>query len=351
MTAAQIAPALTRQDIVAGAYEVVHAPELGQIFVAATPSFEPGTPGYIHVLDDGDLHQIRQIQLPRRAFGLALDRTAGRLYVGHTLDGTLGIMDARGGLPIGAVQLGREEAEGGFEHTRMIALDEERGRAFVTSPSQTGVIWVVDTKADTLLHRIDDAGLWTAGAAYDAKAGLFYASGGGVDEISVIDAETGRSVRTISTGDTTEAGGDNSQHFFVNLDIDVEGQRLFAADANKQMLYVFDIESGKVLAQTPTGLGTLDVVFNGARQEVYVSYRGADRENPDGTGGIVVIDAADYAVKARLPLPAHPNSLALGQDGQVLYATVKAPHEETHPEHVAGALDSVVRIDLERLPL
>lgn len=346
MTATEFAPAVIRTDSIPGAYEIVHWPEAGLVFVASSPSFDDGAAGFIHVLDAGDLYPIRRIQLPRRPFALALDRSAGRLYAGNTLDGSLTVIDARGGQILDTIQLGQPSDEG-FEHVRMIVLDEERGLGFVTSPGEKGAAWIVDTRAGKLAHRID-GGLWTSGAAHDAGAGRFYASGGGIEEISVIDADGAR-VGAISTGDTTEEGGDASRHFFVNLAIDPETQRLFAADANTGTLYVFDIATGKALAQVPVGPGTLDVAYSPARAEVYVTWRGVTREEKAGTGGLTVIDAGDYSVKRRIPLASHPNSIEVSADGQTLFLTVRAPRDKEHPDYREGALDSVVRIDLARL--
>ncbi|MFT3691345.1 YncE family protein [Paenirhodobacter sp.] len=345
LSTAQVAPALIRTDSISGAYEVVHWGEAGLIFVASVPSFDKGSAGFIQVLDAATLAPIRQIQLPRRPFALALDRGTGRLYAGNTLDGSLTVIDARGGQVIDTIQLGQPEDEG-VEHTRMIALDEARGLAFVTSPGRQGVVWIVDTRAGRLLHRIE-GGLWTAGAAYD-PAGRFYASGGGTEEISVIDA-SGQRIGALSTGDTTGTGEDDSRHFFVNLAIDTVGQRLFAADAETGTLHVFDIASGRSVAQVPTGPGTLDVAYNPARGEIYVSWRGVTRDEKAGTGGLTVIDAGDYSVKQRLSLPAHPNSLEVSADGRTLFVTVKAPHDKDHPDYRAGGLDSVLRLDLARL--
>lgn len=341
--------AITVQDTVKGAYEIVHSAELGQVFVAASPAFGDGTAGYIHVLDDTDLRPIRQIQLARRAFGLALDHTTDRLYVGHTMDGALGVIDAKDGLLIDTIQLGQPDAEGKPEHTRMIALDEARGRAFITSPTGEGIVWIVDTKTNHLLHRIDNAGLWAAGAAYDPDAGRFYSSGGGIEEISVFDADSGDRIAGISTGDTTQPDKASSAHFFVNLAIDIEGQRLFAADASTASVYGFDIASGEVLARIPIGAGTLDVAFNKERREIYATYRGATREEPNGSGGLMIINADDYSVKHMLPLTPHPNSLEVAEGGKLLYVTVKSPYEKTHPDYIDGAMDKVVRIDLEAL--
>jgi len=206
LTAAQIAPALIRTDAVLGAYEVAHWAEEGMLFVASSPSFDGDVPGYVHVFDASDLRPIRRVQLPRRAFALALDRSTGQLYAGNTLDGSLTVIDAKGGTILDTIQLGQPEDKG-FEHVRMIVLDEQRGLAFVTGPGQKGVTWIVDTKARKMLHRID-TGLWTAGAAYDAGAGRLYVSGGGIEEISVIDVASGQRVGGLSTGDTSEEGGD-----------------------------------------------------------------------------------------------------------------------------------------------
>lgn len=347
LTAAQLAPAVIRTDSIPGAYEVVHWAEEGLVFVASVPSFDKGMPGFIHVLDADDLRPVRQIQLPRRPFALALDRSTGRLYAGNTLDGSLTVIDAKGGQILDTIQLGQPEGEG-FEHTRMIVLDEEKGLAFVTSPGSEGVTWIVDTRAGELLHRIE-GGLWTAGAAYDAGAGRFYASGGGIEEISVIEATSGERIGTISTGDTTEEGEEASQHFFVNLAIDPETQRLFAADGNTGSLYVFDIGSGEAVEQVHAGPGVLDVAYNPARSEVYLTWRGVTREDPAGTGGLVVIDAQDYSVKQRIPLPPHPNSLEVSEDGATLFVTVKASHDKEHPDYREGALDSIIRLDLAQL--
>lgn len=349
LTASEIAPALTRTDSIPGAYEVLHWAEEGLVFVASTPAFTEGTAGFVHVLRAEDLSPVRRIQLPRRPFALALDRSTGRLYAGNTLDGSLTVLDAKGGQILDVIQLGLKDEEGGYEHTRMVRLDEEKGLAFVTSPGRKGVIWIVDIKEGKLLHRIE-SGLWTAGGAYDALAGRFYGSGGGIEEISVVDAASGARTGAIVTGDTTDADPDASKHFFVNLDIDREGQRLFAADANTGSLYVFDIESGKVIATTPVGPGTLDVAYNAVRQQIYLTYRGVTREESTGTGGVVVIDAKDYTVTRNLPLPVHPNSLNVSEDGETLFVTVKAPHSDKHPAYREGAEDSVVSIKLDALP-
>jgi DNA-binding beta-propeller fold protein YncE len=344
----QIAPAALRQDLLKGIYGAIAIPGRNQLWVASSPSFDKGTPGFVDLLDATDLRPLRRIELARRAFALALDQARGRVYVGNTLDGSLTVLDAASGLVVDTIQLGKPDGEGS-EHTRMVRVDPESGRVFVTSPSETGTLWIVDPAEDNAVQRLDNAGLWSAGLAVDAKHGRAYATGGGLNEVLVVDVATGDRIGTFSTGDTKNVGEGASQHFFVNAALDRNGQRLFAADANSGALYIFDTETGAVIATAPTGLGTLDVVYSDKFDRIFVTYRGVSREKPQGSGGIVVLDASDYTRIADIPLPTHPNSLILSESDNVLFVTVKAPMEKGHPLYREGGGDSVLRLDLDKL--
>ncbi|NPD17419.1 hypothetical protein HOY34_19725 [Xinfangfangia sp. D13-10-4-6] len=346
LTPAEIAAAITRQDSLKGLYELRYSPALGQIFVTATPGFGDDLPGFLHVLEADSLRVIRQIQLPRRAFALALDEGRGLLYVGHTMDGAISVVDAKSGQVLNVIQLGQPDAEGKTEHTRMIRLDTERQLAFVTSPGADGLVWIVDTATGSIRHRISDAGLWRAGAAYDAQRGVIWVSGGGMEEVNGWSVETGEKVAGFSTGDTTAPGKEASQHFFVNLAIDEAGQRLFATDSNSGALYTFDIATGKLTGRTEIGVGPLDVVFNAARNEIYVTWRGDSREVSGGTGGLAILDGTDLSVRHRLDLPAHPNTIEMDAKGDTLWLTVKAPYSDKHPAWRAEQVDQVLRLDL-----
>ncbi|WP_290686573.1 YncE family protein [Haematobacter sp. UBA3484] len=344
----QIASAMLKQDLIRGAYELVDLPANGTLAVGSTPSFAKGTPGYLDFLDRNDLRAIRRIELPRQAFALGVDRERGRVYVGNTLDGSLSVVDAASGLLLETIQLGKAEGEG-FEHVRMIEVDEASGRVFVSSPSETGTLWIVTPAQDNKVQRIDNAGLWAAGLAFDPATNRVFLSGGGIDEIGVFDAASGEKVSAFSTGDSTEPGKEGSRHFFINLALDASRSRLLATDGNTGALYVFDTQSGKVVKTVPIGTGALDVIRVPEAGLVFVTYRGASHDKPEGTGGLVVLDDEDYSLMASLPLAAHPNSLALAADGQTLFLTVKAPLEKEHPLYREGGLDSVLRFDLAKL--
>ncbi|WP_326540683.1 YncE family protein [Pseudorhodoferax sp.] len=344
----QAGAALLRQDAIKGAYEVAYQASAGSVFVASAPSFDKAAPGYLYRLDARDLSPRQTIQLQRRAFALGLNRTTNTLYVGNTLDGSLTVVDAASGIATRTIQLGQAEkdkdGQESMPHTRKVIVDEARNRIFVTSPGSQGKVWIIDGASGTVTHQLSGTGRWSAGAVYDAASNRLYVSQGGVDEVLVIDPDAGQIVRRLSTGDTTNA--DDSKHFLINIALDAKTQRLFTTDSSTNQLYVWDIASGKVLHKVALGLGALEVAFNPQRNEIYTTHRGVSRSQPEGSGGVTVIDATSYAVKRVLDLPVHPNSLALTPDGQTLYVTVKAPHGDKHPAFRKEALDSVVRIDL-----
>ncbi len=80
---------------------------------------------------------------------------------------------------------------------------------------------------------------------------------------------------------------------------------------------------------------SLAVLFNPARNEVYVTHRQA--------GKVSVIDAKTYKVVKTIDTPTHPNSLALSADGKTLYVSVK---QASSREKEATQPDDVIRIAL-----
>ncbi|KAA0889190.1 YncE family protein [Pusillimonas sp. ANT_WB101] len=350
-TASVDASPMLRQDAFKGIYEVTVAAGAGSVFVASINGFGKENAGFIQRLDARSLQLLQTIQVPHRSFALGVNRVTNTLYVGNTMEGSLSVVDGASGIVKGVIQLAvpvkDEKGEESMPHTRKVIIDEKHNRVFVTSPGQPGLIWIVDGATNTLTHTITSDGVWTAGAAYDEQANRLYVSQGGINEILVIDPDAGQVVNSFSTGDTTDATvAKNSKHFFINLAIDVKGQRLFSTDASTNQVYVIDIASGKTVKTVPIGIGALDVIYNAQRNEVITTNRGVSRSQPDGSGALTFIDGANYEVKRTLDLPVHPNSLALTPDGATLYVTVKAPHGEKHPAWRKDAADSVVRIDL-----
>lgn len=340
---------LLRHDAFTGIYEVAPTADGQSVFVADITGFDPKNGGFVHRLDPRTLQIQQTVQLPRRSFALGLNARTGTLYAGNTMEGSMSVIDARSGAVQATIQMAQprknDKGEEVYPHTRKVIVDEKHNRIFATSPGRPGLIWIVDGKTRTLTHTITSDGIWTAGGAYDAQRNRLYVGQGGVDEILAIDPDAGQVVGRFSTGETKD--NQDSKHFFINLALDAQGQRLFAVDPNTNRVYVADIASGRFVREVPlNGVGLLDIVYSPQRRELVVSHRGVNRSTPEGTGGVTVLDADSFAVKRQLDLPVHPNSLALSPDGQTLYVTVKAPHGDKHPAYRKDARDSLVRIDL-----
>ena len=339
-----------RQDLFQGIYEVALSPDADGLFIATTPSFEPRHGGVVHRLDPRTLQPLQTVALPRKAFALGLNSRTRTLYVGHTVDGSLTAMDTGTGEVKEVIQLAQpERGEGGEErmpHARKVVIDEVHDRIFVTNPSRQGKVWIVDGASATVQHTVA-AGLWPTGAVYDAGSNRLYVGRGGKSELIAIDPDTGTIVQQYATGDGTADTSEGSRHFFINLALDAEGQRLFATDPNSNQVYVFDAGSGRILHHMAVhGVSALDIVYNAQRGEIITTSRGVSEDEPRGTGAVTIFDATSYAIKRVIDLPVHPNSLALSPDGQTLYVTVKAASDKKHPAWREDARASVVRIDL-----
>lgn len=336
-TQVPVRQSVLRSDLAPGLYELIVAD--GSVFVASSGSgFDATQGGKIYRLDPDTLAINAVIPTARKPYALAYDARTGTLYAGNTLNGAVQAIDLEAGQSV-SYRLGVTDAKGRTEHVRQIVLDEAGGRMFVTNPSTAGKVWIVDLKRGAILHTLKNLSKWPAGAAYDAAANRLYIGQGGEYGVTVIDPDSGKILRRFAA--------DGAETFLVNIALDDTGARLFAADANSGRLLVFDTSDGHLLAAVPVGESALDVLYNPARNEIYLSNRGASRKVPLGTGGITVVDATTYAVKTRYDLPAHPNSLALSADGQVLFATIKGPHEDKHPAYRADGMESVVRIALQ----
>lgn len=335
-----------RQDIFQRIYEVTVSPASDGVFVATNPSGN----GTVYRLDPRTLQVLQTIQLPRGAYALGLNNRTRTLYVGNSRDGSITTLDASTGQIKHIIQLAQpEKSADGKEtmpHTRKVIVDEAHDRAFVTNPSRQGKVWIVDGVSGTLRHTVQ-AGLWPTGAVYDATTNRLYVGQSGVNEILVIDPDTGTIVQRYATGDGTADTSEGSKHFFINLTLDASGQRLFATDPSTNQVYVFDTVSGRVLHHMPVhGVSALDIVYSPQRNEIITTSRGATDQQPHDTGAVTIFDATTYALKRVIDLPVHPNSLALSPDGQTLYVTVKVTFDKTHPAWREDARGSIVRIDL-----
>lgn len=137
----------------------------------------------------------------------------------------------------------------------------------MTSPGQPGLIWIVDGKTQSLVHTITSDGIWSAGAAYDAKANRLYVGQGGFNQVLVIDPGTGTVLQRLSSGETPQPQKDEPANFFINVVLDAEGRRLFAAGGQKDQVSVWDLAAVQVVQRIPFKSGALDIACNPVREQ------------------------------------------------------------------------------------
>ena len=91
-------------------------------------------------------------------------------------------------------------------------------------------------------------------------------------------------------------------------------------------------ESGKLLWETPVGQGPVALRLDAARKRLFVTNR--------GSGSVSVLDTDRHSVAETVPLPPHPNSLALDEKTGTAFVSVKLPFEKIKEK------ESVARITL-----
>ncbi len=166
--------------------------------------------GGTHVLDEGSGRPLRTVA----ASGLlAVDARDGRVYIAggasvasgsHLMtDATLGMFDSGAGAPVGTTRLGRNR------FPLAIGVDDRAGHVFVSSAhagSGSGMVDILDARSGRLLHAVA-VGQTPLSLAVDtrhervviADAGVRDNQGAlsGLGSVDVLDARTGRVLRTI----------------------------------------------------------------------------------------------------------------------------------------------------------
>lgn len=341
------APAVQRAEVAQGLYEIVYSPRLDAVFVASSGGRgDAAEPSRILRLNPATLAVEGEIALSGTGFGLALDDAAGRLYVGDTVDASIMVVDLAAGRVTDTIRLAVKVTgdDGKAEyphHFRQLVLDPAHHRLYAPGLSFTGsALYVVDTDALAVETVVPGFGFVASGAALDAAQGRLFVSNM-EGELIAYDTAAGQIV------DRDRTGGDQ----LLNLALDPKGGRIFATDQGHEFfrtlwdqwlpdyeprgdgnqILTLDVGSGTQTGAFPTGTGPIAVLFDDARDRLFVTNR--------GDGSITVFDAGDLALIDTIPVPAHPNSLALDAEHNVLFATVKNGDGAAE-----GSKESVVRI-------
>lgn len=311
----------TSQPLGHGVYELAYDAGQKALYAASAPSFEKDkTAGEVFQLAADSLKIEERISTQRRAFAVSLDEANHILWLGNALDGSLTLLDTRTHKELKTIQLADAENNA---HVREAVLDKKHHRLYVSGIARegNGVLWVVDTQNQTLLHTHKQ--MDAVGFAVDEAADNVYAVTG-KGELITLDGKTSQ-VRSRVKVDPSEP-----EHYFLNIALNPAKGVGFIADTNTADVLVVELNSGKIVHRVSTP-NSIAAVYNSARNEVYVTHRNARQ--------ISVIDATTYSLKHTIKTAAMPNSMVLSPDSKTLFVSVKQDEK-------ANQADYVLKIDL-----
>ncbi|BBG31304.1 YncE family protein [Zymobacter palmae] len=330
---------LQRQSLGQGVYEVAYSARHHELYVALAGNLRDpqANKGLIQVLDPDTLALKRTITLPLRAFSLALDDSRNRLYVGHTLDAAVSIIDMRQDIRDDArlrstITVATKAPTDKYfpVHPRELRLSDDGNRLYMSAVAGDGNVYVIDTQQQKLMHTIEHMGKWTSGLALDdAHQRLFVSNADG----HVIELST----QTFAPRATFDAGIHP-----VNITYDSATQRLYAADSKGHRVLVLDVNTRHPAGQYPT-VATLDhlqgplaLLIDAARQRLYVTDRDGGQLNV-----YALSERQASAPIAQYPLKVFPNSLASDPRSGALFVTIK---QKLHDDLSLNGQEAIVRI-------
>lgn len=315
------------QAVGKGVYELAVSPKDNALFVA-TAQNSSGDGGTVFRLDPATLAVQQSINTELKSFGAAINPQTNVLYIGNTLNGSVTAIDASSGKVLNTLVLDSRKRSETVRplQPRQVAVDAKTNRVYITGLGPQSVVWVVDGSTLKLVSTIPNTGKMGTGLAVDSDAQKVYVTNGDGELVTI-------NARTNAIEKKQKIDGDK-EHFFLNIALDTRGQRAFLTDSKQAQVLVVDLRNQQVIQRIDVP-ESLAVLFNGDRDELYVTHRKA--------GEVSIIDASSYKVKRTVKTPALPNSLALSADGKVLYVSVKQPGSRKAPPKNP---DSVMRIAL-----
>lgn len=325
-----------------GVYELAYSPSQQAVYAAVAGGFkDDAPPSSVVRLDAATLQEQSRLLLPYRAFGLALDDEKGRLYVGHSLQGRISVVDTARNRRLHTVQLSRPRPDGKrYEHDlRGLILDKANSQLFVPGLSAgDSVLFVLDSDTLVLKKTIPNLGMYPTGLALDeAGQRLFVSTMAG--EIAVVDARTLRVLgRWTLTGVHQPVNLAYHQGRLYVADQGLESitpwqQRLLPKrdwSGSRQQVLMLDPDNGQVLAAQAARGHPLALAVDAAAGLLYVT------ERSDGR-------VAAYTLDGLRPVAAGltgklANSLALDAAHSRVYVSVKNPGKSEQPTGESVAL-------------
>ena len=342
---------ITQVDLAPAVYELIYSKSQKAVFVAA-PDWKDSSKSRVLRIHPDTLAVQDEIVVPHVGFSFALDDANDRLYVGHGSEGFVSVVDTANNLLLHTIALAPEQKKFSY-HVRALRLDAAGKRLYVpgivSDPGADSVLFVLDTEKRQVLKTIPGFGFYGIGVAVDdARNRVLVGNGEGLIKLVDTDSLAITGAFEVNTGNR-----------LFNLELSADGKYLYATDsgsasdkdafrkiyANQRVMgdaprtAVFNAATGAELVSFSTDAAaapSLAILIDDQRLRLYVSNRG-----DGGNGSVSVFDAFSNQLLHTIALPAHPNSLALDQDRNVLYVSIK----NNKRSNAVNALEGIVRID------
>jgi YVTN family beta-propeller protein len=249
----------------------------------------------------------------------------------------------------------------GMKHIHGIAVASDLNRGYI-SDGGDNVVVIFDLKSNAVLQKVA-AGQNPDGILYDSYSKRVFAFNGRSNDVTAIDAATGKVAGTVALEGKPEFPvSDGKGNVYANVEdkseivrldpqtltvkqtwplspceepsglaIDVAARRLFSVCSNQKMAVV-NADSGKVVATVPIGHGPDAAAYDPGNKLVFSS-------NGEGTLTIVRQEGPDkYSVLGNVPTEKSARTMALDARTHKLYlsaaqmgATSAATKENPHP--------------------
>jgi len=274
---------------------------------------------------------------------VVVDQRAGRVFVarenppGGDSAGVVSVLDARSGAVLRQTTLprrptARTSSDTLLAHTT-VGIDERTGHAFIAIPGDNTVA-VLDTHSG-VLSRTVDVGLTPVDLAVDARTGRVVVANSGAATVSVLDAGSGRVLRTVAVGDAPTAVAVDEQTGRVFVTLRGAADRRGALVLGTGHVAVLDAQTGRVLRSVAVPATPRAVAV--AAQTGHVFVAGAVSS---GDGRVSMLDATTGRLLHTSTVGAYPASMAVAaRDGSVVVTTWPRPGVTARLTSVVSVLD------------
>jgi len=295
---------------------------------------------------------------------LFADSVNGQLYVSH-------------GTEVDVVDLASEKPTGkitGMKRIHGIAVANDLNRGYISDGGDDDVI-IFDLKSHEVLQKVP-AGKNPDGILYDPYSKRVFAFNGRSNDVTAIDAASGKGAGTIALDGKPEfPASDGKGNLYVNIEdkseivqidpqtlkvkktwsispceepsglaIDLEARRLFSVCSNNKMAVV-NADSGQVITTVAIGNGPDAAAYDPGRKLVFSSNGEGNltvvrQDGPDKYTVIATVSTERSARTMALDAKTHKIYLSAAQLGAAPEATPDNPHPR--PKMVPGSFHVLV---------